>query len=306
MALFQTLSEEELVAFRSRYRNNDLFRHWSPILCQLERKYGGRDAVSLWACSEQCLNQLRQIPHYRDTEIDYILRDLLRETDVLTAVTIMCIVLIRLMNAVEKGHEEEDFDNEPMCLAIMSLLETDSSCKPIYDALTHQFFGRTKGFDGKPVVIQPSDPMLGTLSMDDLAEEDREKIEVVKGKVASITQPLLTFWGEDYFKRWNEMWTDICLDTRLFTLLCRKEPNTSANAWNMNEKMICNIIGMFNSKLDNPADISKLNNSLQPPKNRRSYISNIKPNAGTDSVFAKSADLYAAVEAIVMRHLQQA
>lgn len=306
MALFRTLPEEELIAFRDRYRNNDLFRHWSPILCQLERQYGGRDAISLWACSEQCLNRLRQVSQYRETEIDYILRELLRETDVMTAVTIMCIVLIRLMNAVEKGHEDEDFDNEPMCLAIMSVLEKDSSCKPVYDALTHNFFDRKVGFDGKPVVIQPSDPMLETLTMDDLVEEDRKKVEELKEKIASITQPLQTYWEEDCFNRWNEMWTDICLDTRLFTLLCHKEPNTSTNTWNMNEKMICNIIGMFNSKLEKPVEIAKLNNSLQPFKNRRNYISNVKPNAGTDSVFNKKTDLYTSVEAIIVKHLQQA
>ncbi len=175
MKLFRTFHEEELVSLRDRYRNNDLFRHWSPILCQLERKYGGKDAISLWACSEQCLIRLRQVSQHRETEIDYLLRELLQETDVTTAVTIMCIVLVRLMNAVEKGCEDENFDNEPMCIAIMSILQNNQEYKPIYDAITDIFFKLKIGFDGNPVVIQPSDPMHETLVSDDLAEEYKEQ-----------------------------------------------------------------------------------------------------------------------------------
>lgn len=172
MSLFRTLNEEEQTSFRDRYRNNDLFRHWSPILCQLERS-GGRDAISLWACAEQCLYRLRQVPLYRETEIDYILKQLLQETDLTTAVTVMCVVLIHLMNAVEKGHEDEPFDNEPMCVAIISIME-NPPYKTAYEAITNVFFERKTGFDGKPVVIQPSDPMSEALMFEDLANEDKE------------------------------------------------------------------------------------------------------------------------------------
>lgn len=180
MALFLTLNEEELTSFHDRYRNNDLFRHWSPILCQLERECGGRDAISIWACSEQCLNRLRQVSQYRETEIDYILRQLLQETDVMTAVTVMCVVLIRLMNAVEKGHEDDTFNNEPMCIAIMSVMMNNRVYKPIYDAITNNFFGRKNGFDGRPVVIQPSDPMNETIIEHDLTKENMEQSSKTK------------------------------------------------------------------------------------------------------------------------------
>lgn len=301
MALLPTLNEEELVIFRERYRNNDLFRHWSPILNQLERRYGCKDAISLWACSEQCLNRLRQVARYRDTEIDYIMRDLLRETDPTTAVTVMCIVLTRLMNAVEKGHEDEDFANMPMCTAIYVALAKDY--KPLAQHLFSEFRGRKTGFDGKPVVIQPSDPMLGNLTLDDMAEEDRGKLETIKKKVIDITRPLQTFWGEDAFGRWEQVWQDICLDTRLFVLLCRKEPR--GTQWEMNEKMVCNVIGMFNSQLEKSVEVDKLNKSLQPEKNRRSYISNTDIKAGTDSAFNQQAGLYASVEAIIANHLNR-
>ena len=180
MSLFRTLNEEELTSYRNYYRDNDLFRHWSPILCQLERECGGRDAISLWACSEQCLNRLRRVPLYRETEIDYILRELLQETDVVTAVTVMCVVLIRLINAVEKGHEDETFNNEPMCIAIMSILMNNLTYKPVFDMIAKNFFGMKIGFDGNPVVIQPSDPMNETLIMEDVAKEDKEQTSKAK------------------------------------------------------------------------------------------------------------------------------
>lgn len=304
MALFQILNKEELDAFRERYRNNDLFRHWSPILSQIERQYDGRDAISLWACSEQCLNQLRQIRRYRETEIDYILRELLQETDVTTAVTVMCIVLMRLMNAVEKGNEDEAFENEPMCIAIMSIMQNSREYKPVFDVITQEFFRRKYGFDEKPVVIQPSDPMLGTLTIDDLTAEAREKMEKVMENVFKKTQPLQTFWGEDKFEQWKNVWKDICLDTRLFTMLCHIEPR--GNAWGINEKMVCNVIGMYNSNLEKPAKASTISSSLEPKKNRRNYIMNTSVKAGTDSVFNKQEDLYTSVEIIIVKHLQQA
>lgn len=180
MALYRTLNEEEQTSLRDHYRENDLFRHWSPILCQLERDCGGRDAISLWACSERCLNQLREKSQYRETEIDYILRELLQETDVITAVTIMCIVLMRLMNAVERDHENETFNNEPMCTAIMSILMNNPAYKPTYDAITNIFFRRKIGFDDRPVVIQPSDPMNETLIMEDVTNEDKKQSNKMK------------------------------------------------------------------------------------------------------------------------------
>lgn len=180
MALFLRLSEEERASFRDYYRNNDLFRHWSPILCHLEREYGCRDAISLWACSEQCLNRLKQVSQYRETEIDYILRELLQECDVMTTVTVMCVVLIRLMNAVEKGHEDETFSNEPICTAIMSILMNSRAYKPIYDGINNLFFERKIGFDDNPVVIQPSDPMHETLIGDDFVKGEKEQSSKMK------------------------------------------------------------------------------------------------------------------------------
>ena len=304
MVLFQTLNEEEMLLLRGRYSNNDLFRHWSPVLCEMERAYGCRDAISLWACAEQCLNRLRSVSRHRETEIDYILRELLKETDVTTAVTVMFIVLIRLMNAVKVGQEDAFFDNEPMCIAIMRIMRTNETYKPIFSTIEKLFFGRKIGFDLKPVVIQPSDPMHETLTLDDMAEEAREDMEEVIENVIKHTEPLQIYWGEEAFARWRKLWNDICLDAKLFTLLKRTEPRKSA--WGLNEKMVCNVIGIFNSKLEKPENVVKINNCLVPAKNRRNYISNTRFTPDTNCAFNKQEDLYSSVMTIIENNLRQA
>ena len=63
--MLKILSEKEQKQFHHRYRNNDLFRQWSGILCQLEREAGEMDAVSLWFLAEICLQLLRNLPSTR-------------------------------------------------------------------------------------------------------------------------------------------------------------------------------------------------------------------------------------------------
>lgn len=63
----------------------------------------------------------------------------------LSAVTVMCVLMSRLMNAVEEGHEDEDFENLPMCIAIANILRNH----PHFQLLNERFFKRKLGNDGK-------------------------------------------------------------------------------------------------------------------------------------------------------------
>ena len=137
--MLKLLSETEIKQFRHRFRNSDLFRQWSGILCQLEREAGEMDAVSLWFHAESYLQRLRNLQQYRDEEIPYIYNELIekcqgfvkgtesiKRTQVeaeRSAITIMCVMLTSLMNAVKKGHEDEDFNNKAICVAIARLLQ---------------------------------------------------------------------------------------------------------------------------------------------------------------------------------------
>ena len=164
--MIKILSEEDQTKLHHRYRNSDLFRQWSGILCMLEREAKEIDAITLWYYADKYLARLREIKRYRDEEIPYIFRDLIKECGSMvrndeiihrhpdkaerSAITIMCIMMTSLMNAVEKGHEAEDFDNKAMCVSIDRLLHQNS----YYDFLMEAFFCRKIGNDGKKVVIR--------------------------------------------------------------------------------------------------------------------------------------------------------
>lgn len=299
MSLYKKLKEEDIETLRNHYRNNDLFRHWSPILCDIERVYGESDAISLWKCSDECLSHLRSISQYRETEIDYLFRILLREGNETIAVTVMCIVLIRLMNAVEKEKENEFFDNEPMCIAIMRILN-NHSYNQLYNQITNFFFGQKIGLDGKPVVFQPLDPMKHNLTMDDLSEEEHKEVEQLKSKIIEITNCLQIYWKTSYFNIWKKVWEDICLNPMLSNLVRKKNPTGAKNTWGINEKMICNVIGMFNNNLPKQVEVSKLSGCLKPEKDRRLYINTTTLKfAGTSSAFTGNEELYRSVLEII-------
>jgi len=301
------LSETEQKKLHHRYRNSDLFRQWSAILCQLERDAGEMDAVSLWYLAEKCLNRLRDIQQYRDEDIPYIYNYLLNHCSVFvkgnenisrsckeaeqTAITVMCVMLTSLMNAVEIGHEYEDFDNKAMCVAIDRLLQD----YPYYTMLMDAFFRRKTGNDGKKVIIAPSDPMSDTSILESMDEKAKQDMETMKKRVLELTQGLKVYF-KDKWKVWVYIWDDICKRTEFMQLLSSVNPNR--NVWELNEKMVCNVLGMFiELNKDIELAISTANDSLSPKKNRRDYITNHGKNGGSSAVF--SEELHTKIEDII-------
>ena len=305
--MIKILSKEDHIKFHHRYRNSDLFRQWSGILCELERVAQEIDAITLWFYADKCLARLREIKIYRDEEIPYIFRDMIKDCGAVerngekinrhpdkaerSVVTIMCIMLTSLMNAVEEGHEDEDFNNKAMCVAIDRLLHQNS----YYQFLMEVFFNRKIGNDGKKVVIKPCDPMNEASILMNMDETEKEEMETMKNKVLNITNGLRVYLKNDW-DAWVSIWDEIFLDSDLFTLLTTKNP--SDNEWELNEKMICDVIGIFLEKFDYKKHVSKVNNVLAPIKNQRDYISNHGRNGGSSAVF--SDEQHTKVENIII------
>ncbi len=273
-----SLSEEERKTMYHRYCKNDLFRQWTPILSQMERQYGSMDASSLWYHAERMLSTLRETTNFRDALIPELFNNLLSASNELTAVSIMTLAYTRIMNAVESGHETEPFSNRPMCMAIVNLLRDNQ----VFVAMTDAFFKHEKGNDGLKVVIEPSDPMLATLTIDDLDQEAQQEAERIRNIVESKTKGLKLYFGS-HWEQWKSLWDAIVLDSELFALVCKVEPR--GNNWNINKKMVCNVVGMFNSLKDINVSTCKLNGVISP-KNVRAYISNPR-DEGSDSAFDK-------------------
>lgn len=253
--MIKQLSKEEQESLHLRYRNNEIFRHWSPLLCRMEWQMQELDPITLWYETEKVILKLRNEKENREEMIQYAFGSLLKEfmsvkdeygNDRLrttaqaecSAVTVMAIVLTLLMNSVEKGHEDEVFANQPMCVAITAWLRSH----PHFQYLMNDFFARKKSFDGKKVVFTSSDPMNIEAQLASMAEELRKDIEDTIKMVLEYTSKLQQSFGE-YWTIWKNLWQEVCMDQELFKKL--KEVNPNKNEWGINQKMICNIIGIF-------------------------------------------------------------
>jgi hypothetical protein len=306
--LFDT---DEQHSLHHRYKQGDLFRQWAPILAMLARKNGEMDATAIWFLAERQVTRLREETAYREQEIPPMFNELVADCRTLvgtgartversgaealrSAVTVMCVVLTMLMNSVEKGHEEEGFGNEPICMAIMDILAQDA----YFQQLMKLFFSRRTGYDGREVVITPSDPMTHNDPTANMDETAREETARTRRTVLTLTEGLKVHFDKGERKgwdRWESVWNDICTDTELMSLLKEKNPRTSD--WDVNEKMVCNVLGMFLEIMDYRNSVSIANGLLQPPKNRRDYISSHDSNGGSSAVLSKG--LHQRVEAII-------
>ena len=294
--MIKQLSQEEQDSLHLRYRNNELFRHWSPLLCRMEWEMQELDPITLWYEAEKVILKLRNEKENREEMIQFVFRGLLKEfksikddfgndrirTDAqaeCSAVTVMAIVLTLLMNAVEKGHEEENFDNQPMCVAITAWLRSH----PHFQFLMNDFFSRKMGFDGKRVVFTPSDPMNIEAQLASMAEELRKDIEDTIRMVLEYTSKLQQSFG-DYWTIWKNLWQEVCMDQEFLKIL--KEVNPNKNEWGINQKMICNIIGIFCNALELDLTITEINRHLTT-KQIGSYLRNHTAYGETDCALTK-------------------
>lgn len=299
------LKPDEQRTLRHRYKHSDLYRQWAPILAILQRQYYEADAQTLWHVAEQLIVRLRSEQVFREQEISPIYNELLtdclkfdgtirtKEQAKRTAATVMCITLTMLMNAVEKGHEDESFENEPMCMAILDILSENA----FFQNLMNLFFKRDTGYDGKKVVITPSDPMLEKTiyeSMDDVAKDE---IKQMVEHVVSRSQGLKTFF-RDYWKAWEPLWLDICADTQFVLLMKNEEPRTTD--WGMNQKMVCNVVGMFKDQTELTASILTLNDAFCNT-NMRSYISNHADYGSPNTVFTR--EQHDRIKLLIEKHI---
>lgn len=286
------LNSEEQQQLHHRYRKNDLFRQWSPILCQLEWEQQELDVNTIWWETERLLQQLRQEQEARDEMIPFLFKNLIVEmktieqdgkatlirTDEqaeLSAVTVMCVLMTRLINAVEEGHEDEDFKNLPMCVAIANILRNH----PHFQLLKERFFKRKLGNDGKKIVITPSDPMQMVKLLEDMDETARMDVEQMQQTLMEKTAGLQPLFGK-HWDSWQQLCKQVCLDLQLLEKL--KVVNPGNNEWGMNQKLICNIIGLFRDVMDIHVSWNAVNAALSE-KQLRSYLRNHSDYRGSDA-----------------------
>ncbi len=295
--MINLLSREEQDRLHQRYRKNDLFRHWAPFLMQLELEQDEIDVSNLWWQVEKEIDILRRTEHNRDEMIVYLFMKMREDfktvkpeggativrTEVqaeLTAVTVMCVMMTMLLNAVLPGHEKEDFDNKPICLAIVNLLRNH----PHFILLMDRFFKRKVDNRGNKIVIKPSDPMKEDAMFEDMEETAQEEINGMKRKLHELTQGLKPLMAEAW-DDWTDFCNRVCMNQELLGLLTKVVP--SGNEWGINQKMVCNMLGLFKNEKCLNLSISAMNRALSK-KQLRSYISNHADFGGSDSAMTKA------------------
>ena len=286
------LNNEERRTCHNHYRKNDMFRHWHPILTEIEN-ITKMDAISVWYNAEMVLMNLRACIEYRDEGLNFIHSEIERGQKVELISAIMAVVLTRMMNATEEGHEEEDIPNDVVCNAILKKHYGDM----FFERIMNVFFKRNIGNDGKKVVITPSDPMTQNISLDDMEDVAKEEILAYVDKVLDLTQSLKIYL-KDKWEGWKTLWRSICMDAELLNLL--KETNPNRNEWGFNQKMICNVVGICANHRIIEASTNALNSALTT-KQVSSYIRNPKDFGGSDSAFTK--EQYEKVEQMIRESL---
>ena len=284
----KNLNDDERRTCHNHFRKNDLFRHWLPILSEIE-SITNMDAISIWYNADMILKNLRACTEYRDEELNFIHSEFARKQKKELVSAIMAVVLTRLVNATEEGHEDEDIPNDLISNAILKKHLEDT----LFNKIMYVFFKRDIGNDGKKVVIIPSDPMTQNTSLDDMDDVTKEEIETYIKKILDLTKPLSIYFKEKW-KDWQTLWTNICVDAELMNLL--KEINPNRNNWNLNQKMICNVVGICVNCNIIKASINALNKALTT-KQVSSYISQPKDFDGSNSAFTK--EQYEKVEKII-------
>ena len=301
---------EEQRSLHHRYKQSDLYRQWSPILAMLQRKYGEMNAATVWFLAEKQVVRLREEPSFREQEISPIFNELIEDCKTFTAneskamlrsdaeaqrsaITVMCVVLTMLMNAVEKGHEEESFANEPMCMAIMDILTENV----YFQQLMNVFFARSTGYDGKKVIITRADPMDNNDPMANMDEIAKDEVEQIVNQVSQLTSGLKTVLKPGHWEYWISVWRDICENSELITILKRVN-SPRGSQWPVNEKMVFNVLGIFIQAFEYKNFVSKTSKVLTSKSSGRDYMTNHRYKCG-NSTELNTQEIHDRVERIV-------
>lgn len=294
--MIKLLTRDEQDLQHHRLRNSDLFRHWSPLLSRMEWERHELDTMTLCREAERIIEKLRLEKEHRDEMVVYLFKQLLEDMEEIedehgnklrrskpeaecSAVTVMAMVLTSLMNAVEKGHEEETFDNEAVCVAIMYLLRNH----PHFKYLFLDFFHRTKDASGREVVFTPADPMNTEAVLRQMDEEEKERIVTMQNKLLEHTASLKPLFNM-HWDSWVQLCKKICVYKEYLDKLYEVVP--SNNEWQMNQKMVCNLVGMFREQKKMTISVNSID-VLIANKKVASYIRNHADYKGSDSVLSR-------------------
>ncbi len=290
------LSDKDNEALHRRYSDDDLYRYWADTLCLLERSYGTMDQVDIWFQTEEVTAALRQSNH-PESEIPRIYNKMLKQTSKVNALTIMTVLVTRLANAAEKGHEDDRIPNDYIAEEIAEMLLNEA----FFVWLIDFFRERKTDIDGNKIHIDRSDPMKAS-SNGNLAPSTEARNESLYKMVIEKTSVLKTTMGDDWTK-WERLWQEIVKDQTLADLLAKPAPR--GKPWGeINAKMIGNVLGCFNDAILKKT-VSQLSTLLSVNSNIKTYILQHRPsnNPNGNSSCVLSTSQYQKIKGWLAQHL---
>lgn len=288
---------------RHRYIGDDLFRVWIDTLVRLDKRE--LNPVEIWCEAERLRRQLETIHEHREYEVQFFLSDLeeryvtfvengveVQRTESEATRTALIVLTILFSQLCDAGERDKN-PHQAICASLAKILTTP--CFNGYPEKLIQAFERKKhDYEGKKIVLPIKDYMQHGVCEDAMDELARGEVELLLNAVIINTQgirPMCRIGWNGY----KQIWRSICLDTKSYNLLKKIEPRK--NSWNLNQKMVCNVIGLMttfhlnndkqNSTLvdDNKQHIS----DLLSTKNLRPYLSKYENVGTSDSAFDEEA-----------------
>ncbi len=290
------MDDEDIERLHQTYRVDNLYRYWSATLSELELKWGLPNQVVVWYHSEKLIEKLRIVGEDPQSEISYLFNKFLircrkdamdnasvksnYDRPMAIAQEVFALVLVRLANAVEQGHEHEAIPNDEICVAIWTMLHNSA----FFNWLLEYFRRKKKDCLGNPIHITPSDPMKKARADTQLPSE-QDKARKLYDEVMKITQPLDSLFSDDNQRLWRGLWHRITDDECLRNKLSVCTPQSKVFG-NINGKMICNVLGMFRNNCCANVAVKKMSDAFNCG-NVTSYIRNFADD-GSDSVVDKN------------------
>jgi len=286
------LKQEEQNTLRHRFLNDDLFRHWSLILCHFERSYKEVNPVSIWFETERLIQRFKDAGDYNDAEVPYVYTELTEAHGQVVAITLMTVLFTRLANAAESAEKSDENRHKPLCIAILR----EVSNEPLFEQLIKAFESQKLDNKGQKVFIKSTDPMNTKdiqEAMDQIAQKENEYI---LNQITDLTSGLNSVLNKEHWQKWQLIWKDICNDAELITIVKRTN-SPRGSKWGLNEKMIFNVLGIFLEVFSYNNFGSTANNAITKI-NRREYIYNHAYKNGSSTELS-TKELHEKVESIV-------
>lgn len=260
MTMFRRFTDKKLDSLRARYRGDDLFRIWVPVLCLQEQQHAELNAVEVWSEAEEICRQLADISEHRDTEAEFLLTWLTdrhtawqqaegsgvtlrgKEPGLRTALLILTVLFTQLADA-SPDTAPDAADRNPhraLCRVLARILTN-----PCYREFAARLLGtlrrRKQDNEGRPIVLpvadylQPGDPLQ---QLDQEARRQVEQmVEEISRQTIGIRSSLCISW-----EAYVNIWRQLCADHEL---LARRQPRSVQNTWGKNWTLVANVIGIM-------------------------------------------------------------